>query len=92
MDTGKVKLVENVGWVEEAEDTIHDLTPDNWESKFKKAIWIGKLYRHPKVITYWDAYTKDPGDKYTLNNIKRFFQMDYLKFPKLIRKAIKSNN
>lgn len=92
LDTGKIKLVENTGWAEEAEDTIHNLTPNNWEKEFKKAIWIGKLYNHSEILTYWNAYASDSGDMDTLNEIRRFFQTDYRRIPEIILNAIKSNN
>lgn len=89
LDTGKVSLVENTGWVEQAEDTLHNLTPRNWEKEFKKAIWIGKLYQHSEVLTYWDAYAEQPDE---LAALKRFFQKDYHRIPEIILNAIKSNN
>ena len=89
LDTDTVSLVENTGWVEQAEDTLHNLTPKNWEKEFKKAIWIGKLYQHSEVLTYWNAYTEQPDE---LAAIKRFFQKDYSIIPEIILNAIKSNN
>lgn len=89
LDVGKIRLSENTGWVEQAEDTLHNLTPKNWEKEFKKAIWIGKLYQHPEVLTYWDAYVEQPDE---LAAVKRFFQKDYQRIPEIILNAIKSNN
>ena len=89
LDAGKVSLLENTGWVEQAEDILHNLTPKNWEKEFKKAIWIGKLYQHPEVLTYWDTYTEQLDE---LSAIKRFFQRDYQRIPEIVLNAVKSNN